>query len=135
MDRVLGMTPTLHTRSAHGGDMGYVISTWMRSYVGPYNGKLSFPDYRKRYVDKVLSADPHIVVLCSPEKHSALHGYAVALDGAIAWTYVVKDLRRQGYAREAMTAALRGYPDEIRTHMAWPFPSKRFRFERLERAA
>lgn len=133
------MTPILHTRNAHPGDMPYVLATWVRSWVAALprskRADMAPTNYRRTYVDKVMAADPHIVVLCSPEKHSALHGYVVTLDGAIAWAYVVRDLRRLGYAREAITAALRGYPDAIRCFMAWPFPSKRFRFERLERAA
>ncbi len=128
-------SPALHTRYAHPGDLPYVLATWPRSYVGAYKGRDSFAEFRRSYMDPIMKADPAIVVLCSPESHATLHGYAVAAGKALAWVYVAKDLRGQGYAREAITAVLRGYPSEIRCHKAWPFESSRFIFERLRRAA
>lgn len=130
--------PALDTRSAHPGDMPYVLATWVRSYaMGQSSARRqqAIIDFRRRYVDRIMAASPHVVVLCSPESHRTLHGYAVELDGGIAWAYVAKPLRGRGYARQVMTAALRGYPEHIRVHSRWPFDSPRFRFEKLQRAA
>ncbi len=128
----------LHTRSAHPGDLPYVLATWVRSYGRQFSAARRGPvldKFRHEYVDRVMAADPHIVMLCSPEKHSALHGYAIALNGSLAWAYVAKDLRRNGYARDAITASMRGYADTIRVTWRWPFETKRFRLERLAIAA
>ncbi len=124
----------LHTRSAHPGDIPYVLATWIRSYGRQFSAARRGPvldKFRHEYVDRVMAADPHIVMLCSPEKHSALHGYSISTNGHLAWVYVAKDLRRNGYAREAITSVLRGYPDRIVVNWRWPFESTRFVLNRL----
>lgn len=128
------MRPELRQRNATPEDMPYVLSTWVRSYgssIPSARRQQAIVEFRRRYVDRVMRKNPHIVLLCSPDSHKTLHGYAVALDGALVWTYVTKDLRRLGLARDAITAALRGYPDTIRVRCAWPWTSDRFKFERI----
>ncbi len=124
----------IRQRNAIEADMPYVLSTWVRSYgsrVPSSRRQEAIVQFRRRYVAPVLAADPHIVVLCSPERPSALHGYAISLAGALVWAYVAKDLRRHGLARQAIAAALRDYPDAIPVNAQWPFPSERFRFQKL----
>lgn len=138
MRAVTVSAPVLHVRSAHPGDMPYVLATWVRSYaMGQSSARRqqAILDFRRRYVDAIMAQDPHIVVLCSPSSHSTLHGYAVVLHGGLAWAYVAKPLRREGYARQVITSALRYYPESIRTHSRWPWESERYRFEKLQRAA
>ncbi len=128
----------LRQRSATPSDMPYVYSTWVRSYASGVSSdrrQQAVVRFRDGYVDLVMNSDPHIVLLCSPESRNTLHGYAVAVDGALAWVYVARDLRRLGLARRAITAALRGYPETIRVHCAWPWDSERFVFEKLKEAA
>ncbi len=128
----------LRARSAHPGDLPYILSTWVRSYgsgIPSARRQQAVADYRRRYVDRVMASDPHIVLLCSPESRNTLHGYAVAVGDALAWVYVARDLRGLGLAKRAITAALRGYPETIRVHCAWPWDSGRFVFEKLKEAA
>ncbi len=132
------MKPNLHTRSAHPGDLPYVLATWVRSYASSrpraqQSGAAA--RFRREYVDPVMYLDPHIIVLCSPESHRTLHGHVVALGDALCWLYVARDLRRQGYARELCMAALGGYPESVPVHRPWPFETKRFTFRKLEKAA
>ncbi len=140
----------LRQRSATPEDMGYILSTWVRSYgsrISSDRRQVAIVDFRRRYVDRVMKRDPHIVVLCSPNSRTTLHAYAVAVDGGLAWCYVTKDLRRElepgtgrvvsapCLAKRCIEAALRGYPDHVRVFCAWPWESSRYKFERLPVAA
>jgi GNAT superfamily N-acetyltransferase len=129
---------SLRQRSATPSDMPYVLATWVRSYgsgIPSARRQQAVADYRRRYVDRIMASDPHIVLLCSPESRNTLHGWCCAIAGGVAWVYVAKDLRRLGLARRLITAALREYPETIRVHCAWPWTSDRFRFEKLKEAA
>jgi hypothetical protein len=129
---------SLRQRSATPSDMPYVLSTWVRSYgsgIPSARRQQAVADYRRRYVDRIMASDPHIVLLCSPESRNTLHGYAVAVGDALAWCYVAKDLRGLGLAKRAITGALRGYPEKIPVHCVWPWQSERFVFEKLKEAA
>ncbi len=128
----------LRQRSATPEDMGYILSTWVRSYgsrISSDRRQVAIVDFRRRYVDRVMKRDPHIVVLCSPNSRTTLHSYAVAVDGGVAWTYTTRDLRGLGLAKRCIEAALRGYPDHVRVFCAWPWESSRYKFERLPVAA
>lgn len=130
------MSPVLHTRKAGPDDMGFVFSTWMNSHV------FAQPDrerarvrrsFRSTYVDPILREKPSVIVLYSPDAPRTLHGHAVMTREALAWIYVAFDLRREGYARQLVTALLGGYPETIQTHTAWPFASARYQFRKYER--
>lgn len=121
-------------RPALESDMPYVLSTWVRSYgsgVPNMRRQQAIVAFRKRYVDRIMGMHPRIMVLCSPESRGTLHGYAIEHRGALAWVYVTRELRKMGMAKKAIRAALSDYPEDIRVHCAWPFPTTRFRFERL----
>lgn len=127
----------LATRDAGPGDMGFVFSTWMNGHV------FHFPDrerarvrrmFRATYVDPILAERPRVVVLHSPDTPRALHGHAVLTrEGILAWVYVARPLRREGYGRQLVTALLGDYPARIPIHVAWPFPSSRYTFVKFER--
>ena len=132
--RVSAMSDGTRQRSALPADMPYILSTWVRSYgsmVPSARRQSAIVEFRRRYVDRIMAQDPHIAVICSTGRGSTLHGYAVALDGAICWAYVAADLRGHGLARQAMSGALGAYPSTISVNVVWPFPTTRFKFQRL----
>lgn len=119
-------------REAADGDLPYVLSSWVRNYgdtIRRTHRQRAIIEFRRDYVNRIVGKSPRIVVLCSSRSPSTLHGYAVVLDGALAWAYVTKDLRGMGLGRRVITEALGGYPDQIRTLRAWPTESARFRFQ------
>lgn len=128
--------PELLTRMAMADDMAFVRATWMQSHVFKARDRTRAHSgwvFQKTYIAPILAERPRIVVLCSPDRPSALHGHAVAIRDALAWVYVPFDLRGHGYGRQVITAALGGYPETIPVHCAWPWPSARFVFRKYER--
>jgi hypothetical protein len=121
----------LLTREANAADMPYVLATWVRSYgsrVPSKRRQQAIASFRSRYVDELLRKGARITVLCSASSPSTLHGYVVEHEGAIAWAYVVSGLRKLGFARRMILAALGAYPEQISLLCAVPFQSKRFHF-------
>ncbi len=130
-------TPALLVRPATADDRAFVCSTWVNGYAHSIRDRArraAAVAFRCSYVDPILSEAPRIVVLCSPDNPRSLHGHAIATrEGVLAWAYVTRDLRRNGYARALIGAAMGSYGDKIPMHFRWPFESERFIFTKYER--
>ncbi len=127
--------PTLLVRPATPDDMAFVWTTWINSYsftIRDRSRRCAAAAMRKSYVDPILRLSPRLMVLCSPDNPRALHGHAVATKEALAWVYVTKDLREQGYGRQLIEGVLGEYPACIQVHWKWPFESGRYTFLKFE---
>ncbi len=117
--------------------MGFVYSTWVNSHV------YSQPDrersavrarFKATYVDPILSCGPRIVVLCSPDAPTTLHGHCIlGSRDDVHWVYVAFPLRGHGYGKFLLTHAIGGYPAIITVTSRWPWASERFQFRKYER--
>lgn len=124
----------LTIRNAEPQDMPYVLHTWAKSYgnrISKHRRKYRVPEFRKSFIDPVMRAAPGILVVCSKDSPNTLHGYIVVADSSVAWLYVASSLRGLGIAKNLIVAALGNYPDVVHVRQEWPYPSNRFKFERL----
>jgi hypothetical protein len=126
----------LITRAMRPEDRRFIVPTWVRSLathlrVAPH-GK------HWRAVDRVLDAtDTRVIVLASDQAARTIHAWAAATGDALQYAYVPPELRREGLARQCITALFGSYPERIAVTHAWPFASERFYLQphRLLRAA
>lgn len=88
-------------RPMSAGDVGYVISTWvLQSW--PWRGRKETATRRAqrdmhRASVEALVRHARVVVACSPEHPTALHGWAAADNGKVLFAYVPPQLVRAGF--------------------------------------
>lgn len=121
----------LTIRTATPDDMNFVRATWANSYAYTVRDRRraqAVQELRSKYLEPIMKANPDIVVLCSSDMESTLHGHGVALNGVLAWVYVTNELRGFGYARKIIES-LTGHYDQVPVHWKWPRKSTRFIFK------
>lgn len=115
------------------GERGLICSTWFHAY-SPRAAGVSHTVYEReqpRLIDRILAArGTRVVVACGTGNEDALHAWACGeYGGPLHFAYVPRELRRNGFGRQAIAEVLGTYPrhGDV-THRPPKFLEERFRF-------
>lgn len=106
-------------------DLRFVMQTWVRSYKS--TSRINETIYDKEHpelIKRILSdAKTRLVVACSPDVESAIHGWACGDARGLHYVYVPMAFRGRGVARELIQAVMGNYPSKIHVSHRFHSPS------------
>lgn len=97
-------------------DIPFVMSTWIRSYVGLCKiERRIYLDHHRAMVTQLLER-PGVMVMvaCSPSLPATIHAWVAGeRPNVVHYAYAPPELRGKGIVRRVMTELLGGYPERV----------------------